>query len=99
MHDYINFQGILNRPPGWGRLAQNPKKILNRRNEVKDLLKTRDLAFSGPENELLFECQKRQSKRKMGQDSTSCGAENQVPGVRFGSVRDEAAIRMQNGGD
>jgi hypothetical protein len=48
------FQGLLNRPPGCGRLAQNPKKILNKGNELKDLLKTQGLAFSGSQNEPLF---------------------------------------------
>jgi hypothetical protein len=60
-----NLQGVLNRSRGWRRLARKAKKILNRRNEPKDLLKTQELAFSGPQNELFFERQKRQSKRKI----------------------------------
>jgi hypothetical protein len=37
------FREVLNRPPGGGRLAQNAKKILNRVNEAKDLVKTKEL--------------------------------------------------------
>ena len=51
-------QGVLNRPVEGGKLAQNTKKILNRRNEPKLLLKMQDLAFSEPQNELFFEFKK-----------------------------------------
>ena len=57
-------QGVLNRPVGGGELAQNTKKILNRRNEPKIMLKIQDLAFSGPQNELFLEFNKCRSKPK-----------------------------------
>ena len=43
-------------------VAEKAEKILNRRNESKDLLKRKELQFSGAKNELVFECKKRQSK-------------------------------------
>jgi hypothetical protein len=46
-------------------VGKNAKKILNRGNEAKDLLKTKELAFSGAKNELFPECNKRQSKRRI----------------------------------
>jgi hypothetical protein len=48
------------------KVGKNAKKILNRGNEPKDLLKTQGLAFSEPKNELFLECNKRQSNRRMG---------------------------------
>jgi hypothetical protein len=57
-------KGVLNRPVEGGELAQNTKKILNRRDEPKIMLKMQDLAFSGPQNELFLEFKKCQSKPK-----------------------------------
>jgi hypothetical protein len=45
---------VRNRPGGVRKWGENTKKILNRRNEPKDLLKTKELSFLGAENELLF---------------------------------------------
>jgi hypothetical protein len=47
-----------------GELAQNTKKILNSGNEPKNVLKTRELSFSGAKNELLFEGKRTQIKAK-----------------------------------
>ena len=58
-------QGVLNRPVEGGELAQNTKKILNRRNEPKNILKIQDLAFSAPQNELFLEFKKCRSKPKI----------------------------------
>ena len=55
-------QGVLNRPARGGKSARNAKKILNRGKEPKNLLKTKDLAFSGAQNELVFQRPKPQSK-------------------------------------
>ena len=46
-------------------VTENAEKILNRGNEPKDLLKAKKLAFSGAENELVFQSQEPQTKRKM----------------------------------
>ena len=46
-------KGTRNRLGGGAKRSANAKKILNRGNEPKDLLKTKDLAFSGAQNELL----------------------------------------------
>jgi hypothetical protein len=54
------------RPGGAGKWGENAKKILNRGNEPKDLLKTKELAFSGAKNELFLECHKGQSKPRIG---------------------------------
>jgi hypothetical protein len=43
---------VQNWPGGGRKSAENAKKILNRGNEPKDLLKTKELAFSGAKNEL-----------------------------------------------
>jgi hypothetical protein len=45
-------------------MARKQKKILNRGNELKDLLEKRDLAFLGGKNEPSFEPQNSQTKRK-----------------------------------
>ena len=45
---------VGNRPGGGGKWGENAKKILNRRNKAKDLLKAKELAFSGAQNELVF---------------------------------------------
>jgi hypothetical protein len=58
-------QGVLNRAAGGGKSAQNAKKILNRGNELKNLLKAKELAFSGAQNELVFERSKCQSKLRI----------------------------------
>ena len=55
-------QGVLNRPAGGGKSAPNAKKILNRGNEPKNLLKAKELAFSGAQNEPNSHCNKPRSK-------------------------------------
>jgi hypothetical protein len=55
-------QGVPNRAAGGWKSAQNAKKILNRGNEPKNILKTMELAFFGAQNEPNFQCQKPQSK-------------------------------------
>jgi hypothetical protein len=40
--------------------------MLNSGNEPKIILQTKELAFSGAQNELVFERNKAQSKRKIG---------------------------------
>jgi hypothetical protein len=57
-----HLEGALNRPGTGGKWGENTKKILNRGNEAKDLLKRQDLAFSGAQNELFLECKKPRSK-------------------------------------
>jgi hypothetical protein len=39
-----------------GKWGENTKKILNRGNEPKDLLKAKELEVSGVKNELVFQC-------------------------------------------
>jgi hypothetical protein len=45
-------KGIRKRPAASGRRHENSKKILNRGNEPKDVLKIKHLAFLGAKNEL-----------------------------------------------
>ena len=59
-------EGVRSRPGGGGKWVENRKKILNSGNEPKNILKAKELAFSGAQNELFFERKKAQSKRKMG---------------------------------
>ena len=58
-------QGVPNRPGGGGRWAENAKKMLFGGNEPKTLLKIKNLAFSGPQNELHSVCKKPQSKLRI----------------------------------
>jgi hypothetical protein len=67
-------QGVPNRAAGGGKSAQNAKKILNRGNEPKNLLTAKELAFSGAQNELVFERSKRQSKLEFSLKATICEA-------------------------
>jgi hypothetical protein len=62
---------IRKQPAGGGKRQENAKKILNRGNEPKDLLKTQNLAFfeaknepKRTQNELGFERKRSRSKRK-----------------------------------
>jgi hypothetical protein len=45
---------VRNRPGRGGKRGENTKKILNRWNEAKKLLNTKELAFSGAQNGLVF---------------------------------------------
>jgi hypothetical protein len=63
-------QGVPNQPAGGGRWTEIAKKMLFRGNEPKTLLKIKSLAFSGPQNELLFEGKKPQSKQRIWQKPT-----------------------------
>jgi hypothetical protein len=56
---------VANRRGGGQKCVENREKILNRGNEPKNLLKAKELALSGAENELVFEREKAQTKRKM----------------------------------
>jgi hypothetical protein len=58
-------QGVPNRPAGGGTWAEIAKKMLFRGNELKILLKAKNLAFSRPQNELPFERKKPQSKQRI----------------------------------
>ncbi len=96
------LQGVPNRPPGCGRRAQKAKKILNRRNEPKDLLETQHLAVFGAKNELktnsILSAKSAYQSKKHGQKSTSCGAEEQVSGVGFQVAGAESGVRIQESG-
>jgi len=56
---------IGNRRGSGGKCVEKRKKILNSGNEPKNVLTTKELAFSGAKNELVFQRKKGQSKRKM----------------------------------
>ena len=55
---------IRKRPAEGGKWHENAKKILNRGNEPKALLKTQHLAIFGAKNEPNFECKKERIKAK-----------------------------------
>ena len=57
-------EGVPNRPAGGGRWAEIAKKMLFRGNEPKTLLKIKNLAFLGPQNELFFVLQETPIKAK-----------------------------------
>jgi hypothetical protein len=48
-------KGARNRSADSGKSAENARKMLFRGNEAKNTVKTHHLAFSGTQNELLFE--------------------------------------------
>jgi hypothetical protein len=52
-------KAVRNRPWGGGETGGKGKKMLFRRNEPKIILKIKELAFYGAQNELPFECKKR----------------------------------------
>jgi hypothetical protein len=80
-------KGTRNRLGGGAKRSANTKKILNRGNEPKDLLKTKDLAFSGAQNELFLECKKPRSKRK----NSGCSAVSVPPRARPGTPQKQKA--------
>jgi hypothetical protein len=97
------LQGVLNRPPGCGRWAQKAKKILNRRNEPRNLLKTQGLTPLEAKNEPKSECEKRQSKRRIRPKidelwGRRAGARCQVSGVRGKSRIQDSGFRSQESG-
>jgi hypothetical protein len=53
---------LRNQPAGTGKRAQKARKIPVRRNEAKELLKTKELAFSGARTGLPFQGKKPPSK-------------------------------------
>jgi hypothetical protein len=55
-----------------GKWAENGKKMLFRGNEPKDLLKTKDLAFFGAQNELVFGAKRTVLSKKYGRECTRC---------------------------
>jgi Na+-transporting NADH:ubiquinone oxidoreductase subunit NqrF len=57
-------KGVANRCGGRGKCAENRKKILNSGNEPKNVMKTKELSFSGAKNELVFECKRTPIKAK-----------------------------------
>jgi hypothetical protein len=59
-------EGVQKRAGRQRKCAGNRKKILNRGNEPKNVFKAKELAFLGAKNELVFQCPKTQSKRKIG---------------------------------
>jgi hypothetical protein len=60
--DGRNLERVLDRPPKCPSSPKNPKRILNRGNELKDLLKQNGLASFKQQNELVFERQKQRLK-------------------------------------
>jgi hypothetical protein len=58
------------------------KDVKNRRNELKDLLQTKELAVFGAKNELVFECQRTQNEpKKQGTGNREQGTGNREQGT------------------
>ena len=64
---------VLNWPSRGGKWTQNAKKILLRGNEAKNLLKIKELEFSGVQNEVFLSAQKPNQTQEYGQKSIICG--------------------------
>jgi hypothetical protein len=88
-----HLEGVLNRPGGGAKRCGNAKKILNRGNEPKDLLKRQDLSFSGAQNELFLECKKTRSKPK----NDGCGAVSVPPGARPAALQNQKSEEQDSG--
>jgi hypothetical protein len=86
-------KGTRNRAGGGAKRSGHAKKILNRGNKAKDLLKRQDLAFSGAKNELFFECRKPRSKRK----NSGCSAVSVPPRGRPGAPQKQKAEERGEG--
>jgi hypothetical protein len=58
MRECTNQRGkeFGNRPGGGGKCMENPKKILNRRNELNKSFRINKSYKKRTQNELLFEC-------------------------------------------
>jgi hypothetical protein len=85
-----------NRRGGGGKCVEKRKKILNRGNEPKNLLKGKELAFLGAKNELVFERKNAQTKRKMGQKSGKWKLEirkSKLEGPRTAEIRPPRCCR------
>ena len=68
------FRGVLSRPAGCGKWAQNTKKMLFRRNEPKSLLIIKELDVLGPKMNWFFRARNPDQSQEYGQESTLCGA-------------------------
>jgi len=67
-------KGAADRRGGRGKCVENRKKILNSGNEPKNVLKTRELSFSGAKNELVLEGKRTQIKaKKVAKTHLLCG--------------------------
>jgi hypothetical protein len=90
---------IQERPAEGARRQQNAKKMLNRRNELKDLLQTQDLAVLCAKNELKTNFKFR--SRESGFRSQEPGFGIQEPGFRIqdsGFRRRDSGVRETTGG-
>ena len=74
-------KGVRDQRGGSGKCVENRKKILNSGNEPKNVLKTKELSFSGAKNELVFERKKGQTKpKKRPKNNLLCGFEPDMVG-------------------
>ena len=71
-------KGVRNRSADSGKSTENAKKMLFGGNEAKNTLKTKHLAFSGAQNELLLELKNPRSNPRIQ-------SRDQVSGVRGSS--------------
>jgi hypothetical protein len=82
-------KGVADRRGGNGKCIENRKKILNSGNEPKNVLKTKELSFSGAKNELVFERKKGQTNpKKRPKNNLLCGFE---PGTVGECLRRDSA--------
>jgi hypothetical protein len=69
-------KGVRDQRGDRGKCVENRKKILNSGNEPKNILKTKELAFLGAKNELVFWPNELKSKlRKWPKTHLLCGFE------------------------
>jgi hypothetical protein len=85
-------KGFRDQRGGGGKCLENRKKILNRGNELKNLLKRKELLPLEAQNKLLFECKKPRTARKNRLQAPGKQVPDvrcRVPGARFPLAADE----------
>jgi hypothetical protein len=83
---------IGKQPAGGAKRQENAKKMLNRGNELRHLLKTQHLAFFGAKNELKTNSILR---AKNANQSGKAGGRFQVSGSRWRRARQSSGVRIQ----
>ena len=96
--DERNSERVWNRRPECPTSPKNPKKTLNRGNELKDLLKPKGLAFFTQQNKLVFKRQKQPLKPKSTLQ-TNAKPSSRGPRLWHRGTSDErrAQLRIANG--
>jgi hypothetical protein len=95
------LQGVLNRPPGCGKRAEKAKKILNRGNEPKNILKTQGLTPLEAQKRTEFRVRKGPIKAKnTAKNRRTVGRKRrfQASGSKWQDLNQDSGVRSENPG-